>query len=296
MRDNARLGPGLLATYGAASVSMLIWGATPAATAYAVSEIDSLAAGVLRTVIAAAFVLPVAWLGRLPRPRAPVQWGQLGLSGLGGFAGFTLLFTHGLSLTSTAHAALILAGLPIFTGLSVAVAECAWPGPRWWIGIGIAFAGEALLIGAREGGGQASLAGDLYCVAATVFASIGYVSGSRLAPSLGTLSVTSWGISLAALVQLPLLPLVWRGTEWPAVTPVAWSGLVFTALFSSVAAYGAWYWALARGGVRRVSLVQFAQPLVSLALAVALFSEVLTPVLLTAAAMILTGIAVARRG
>lgn len=158
------------------------------------------------------------------------------------------------------------------------VAERAWPGPRWWIGIVIAFAG------------------DLYCVAATVFASIGYVSGSRLAASLGTWSVTSWGITLAALVQVPPLPLVWRGTEWPAVTMLGWSGLIFTALFSSVAAYVAWYWALARGGVRRIAPIQFAQPLVSLALAVALMGEVLTPVLLTSAALILTGIAVARRG
>ena len=296
MREDPRPGPPLLAAYGAASVAMVIWGATPAATAFAVSEIDSLGAGVLRTVFAAAFVLPIAWLGRLPLPQGRIQWGQLGLSGLGGFAGFTLLFTHGLSLTSTAHAALILAGLPIITGLIVAAAERAWPGPRWWVGIGIAFGGEALLIGAREGVGQAALTGDLYCAAATVFASIGYVSGSRLAPSLGTWSVTSWGITLAALVQLPLLPMVWRGTDWPAVTAAGWSGLAFTALFSSVAAYGAWYWALARGGVRRIALVQFTQTLVSLALAVALFSEVLTPVLLTSAALILTGIAVARRG
>ncbi len=39
-------------------------------------------------------------------------------------------------------------------------------------------------------------------IAAAVFASIGYVSGSRLASSLGTWSVTSWGITLAALVAI----------------------------------------------------------------------------------------------
>ena len=296
MRDGAPPGPRLLAAYGAASVAIVFWGATPAATAVALSEIDSLAAGVLRTVIAAVFVLPIAWLGRLPLPQGRAQWGQLGISGLGGFVGFTLLFTHSLSLTSTAHAALILAGLPIFTGLIVAVVERVMPGPRWWAGVMIAFSGEALLIGAGESGGQASLAGDLYCVAAIVFASIGYVSGSRLAARLGTWSVTSWGITLAALVQLPLLPLVWRGTDWPAVTVGGWSGLVFTALFSSIGAYVAWYWALARGGVRRIALVQFAQPLVTLGLAVAFLGEVMTPVLLMSAALILTGVAVARRG
>ena len=296
MTVTTRPGTGLLAAYGVGSVAMVIWGATPAATAYAVSEIDPLGAGVLRTVIAAVFVLPILWLGRLPRPVGLVQWGQVGVSGLGGFAGFTLLFTHGLSLTSTAHAALILAALPIFTGLIMALLERVMPGHKWWIGISIAFAGEVLLISAGDGSGQASIPGDLYCVAAAVFASIGYVSGSRLEPSLGTWSVTSWGITLAALVQVPLLPSVWRDTDWPGVTAQGWSGLAFTALFSSVAAYGAWYWALARGGVRRIALVQFAQPLVSLVIAVALIGEILTPVLLASAALILTGIAVARRG
>jgi drug/metabolite transporter (DMT)-like permease len=68
------------------------------------------------------------------------------------------------------------------------------------------------------------------------------------------------------------------------------------ALFSSLLAYVAWYWALAGGGVGRISTLQFLQPLVTLGLAILLFSETLTPGLLVSGAAILFGVAIARRG
>jgi len=152
----------------AAVPAIIMWGATPAATAITVDEIDPLGAGVLRTVLAAAIVVPVALMLRLPLPRGRGQWGLLLMSGFGGFAGFTLLFSYGLSLTSTAHAALILAGLPIVAGLGNALFDRRMPRVIWWIGVSIAFGGEVLMIGSRDPGGQASLSGDMLCIAAMV--------------------------------------------------------------------------------------------------------------------------------
>jgi len=148
----------------AAVPAIIMWGATPAATAITVDEIDPLGAGVLRTVLAAAIVVPVALMLRLPLPRGRGQWGLLLMSGFGGFAGFTLLFSYGLSLTSTAHAALILAGLPIVAALF----DRRMPRVIWWIGVSIAFGGEVLMIGSRDPGGQASLSGDMLCIVAMV--------------------------------------------------------------------------------------------------------------------------------
>ena len=55
---------------------------------------------------------------------------------------------------------------------------------------------------AAHPGGDGLAVSEIDSLPAAVFASIGYVSGSRLASSLGTWSVTSWGITLAALVAI----------------------------------------------------------------------------------------------
>jgi drug/metabolite transporter (DMT)-like permease len=202
-----------------------------------------------------------------------------------------------LARTSTAHAALVLASLPIFTGLIAAVVERRWPGRWWWAGVVLASAGEIVLVGLRDaGGGDASLAGDLLAFTAAISVAGGYVAGSRLAPAIGTWSVTAWGVVLGAALVLPPMAVMAPVLDWSRAGATAWGATIYLALFSSVVAYVAWYWALAAGGVARISLLQFVQPVVTLALAVLLFNEAMTPPLLLSAAVILAGIAVARRG
>ncbi len=294
LTTTARVWPALLA----GGFAVVIWGATPAATEFAVAEIDPIAAGVLRTVFAATVTLPLVLILRLPLPRDIAGWGLLAAAAFGGFASFTLLFTHGLSLTSTAHAALILAGLPLITGLFGAAFDRRWPARIWFVGMAVALAGEVILVGVRDASGEASLEGDLYCAAASVFSGLGYVTGSRLAPRLGPMgswSVTFWAISLAGLAQLTLVWWLRNSTDWAAVSAIGWSAVGYLALFSAIIGYVCWYRALSEGGVQRIAPLQFAQPLVSLILAVALFSEPLTTPLIAAAVLILVGIAITRR-
>ncbi|MEE8202121.1 MAG: EamA family transporter, partial [Alphaproteobacteria bacterium] len=56
-----------------------------------------------------------------------------------------------------------------------------------------------------------------------------------------------------------------------------------------------WYWALGRGGIARIGITQFAQPVVSLALAVAILGEAMTLPLAATAACIVAGIWIAQR-
>lgn len=278
-------------------MSITIWGATPAATKFAVDGIDPIAVAFLRTVIAGFLVIPAVYYLRMPLPRGSRGWGLLLVSAISGFIAFPLLFSLALAHTSTAHAGLILAPLPIFTGLIGAAVERRWPGRRWWIGVVLAFAGEAVLIGVSDmGGGQANLLGDLLAFAAAVSVAGGYVTGSRLAPDIGTWSVTAWGAVLSTVLVFPLLIAATPLTDWSKAGTAAWGATLYLALFSSLLAYVAWYWALAAGGVARIALLQFVQPVVTLLLAAALFDEAMTPLLLLSTAAILAGVAVARRG
>ncbi len=284
-------------TLAAAAFAVVAWGVTPAVTKLAVAEIDPLTVGILRTVIAMAAGLPLAIGLRLPLPAGPRDWGLLALSGACGFVGFPLLFGLGVARTTTAHVGLIMAALPILTGLFGAAVERCLPGPLWRLGAALAFAGEVVLVGARLGFEQpgASLSGDLLTFAACAIAAVGYIAGSRLSRRIGTWATTFWGLSLAGLVLLPVLPLRLDATDWGAVTALGWTAAAYLALFSTVLAYVCWYWALAQGGTARVGAVQFAQPVVALGVAVTAMGEAMTLPLGLAAAAILAGIAIARR-
>lgn len=286
-----------LLPWGAGMVTILIWGATPAATKFAVAEIDAFVVGILRTVLAGLAVVPAVLLLRLPLPDDAAGWRLLAISSASGFIGFPLLFSLALAHTSTAHAALVLAVAPIMTGLIGAVVEQRRPSHRWWGGVAIALAGEAVLVLLRgHDGGEATLYGDLLALAACVVVAGGYVAGSRLSPNIGTWTVTAWGAVLGCLLLLPILALRISGEGLPDAGPVAWAATLSLAVFSSLLAYVAWYWALAAGGVSRISALQFLQPVVTLLLAAAVFAEAMTPGLLLSAGAILVGVAIARRG
>ena len=286
------------ATLSAAAFAVLVWGLTPAVTKLAVAEIDPLTVGILRTVLATAAALPLALALRLPLPARAGDWGLLAASGACGFVGFPLLFGLGVNLTTTAHVALIMAALPIFTGLFGALVQRRSPGRLWWHGAALALVGEVVLVGARFGFAApgASLEGDLLTLAACIIAAAGYIAGSRVSARIGTWSTTFWGLSLGGAVLLPFLALRLDATDWEAVGLIGWNAVAYLALFSTVLAYVCWYWALAMGGTARTGAIQFAQPVVALAAAVTAMGERMTWPLAIAAVAILAGIAIARRG
>lgn len=287
----------LIAAYAAAAFSIIIWGATPAATQIAAAEIDAFTTGLLRTVLAAVVTLPLAALTGLPKPSNAREWKLLTLSAFGGFIGFTLLFNVAVPMTTTSHAALVIASAPIFTGSIAALVERRMPQPYWWLGVAIALAGEGALIGFRSGleSKPGSLTGDLLCLAAIIIATGGYVAGSRLTKSIGTWGTTFWAIALAGVIQLPLVWVVFDKTDWAQVSMIGWSAMLYLSLLSTILGYVGWYFALSIGGVVRMAPLQFSQPLVAIVIAPFLFNEAITLPLLLSAAAIIGGIAIASR-
>lgn len=286
---------------------MVLWGATPVVTKLAVREIDPLVVGIMRTVLGGLAALPLALMLRIAPP-PPKLWLPLAISGFCGFIAFPLLFTVGQQMTSAMHGGLILAMLPILTGLYAALIERRMPNRTWWIGCAIAFAGEVLLITGRTGGAageaEASLLGDILALVASLFAAAGYVAGARLAQAhYASLGTTLWGISGASIVVAPALPFVggpsadgaWLFALLPVASPLAWGAVAFIAWVTSILGYIGWYWALARGGIGRISTIQFLQPLSGLALAFVLLGERPTLVLALATVMILGGVVIAWR-
>ncbi len=288
-----------LAVLAAAGAAVVMWGGTPVVTKIVIAEIAPHMVGLMRTVLPAVIIVPLVLALRFGLPKGRGDWAWLLLSALGGFVMFPILFTVGLHYTSASHAGLILAMLPVFTGLMAFALERRWPGLLWWLGVAIAGAGTAALMVFRLGlaGGEDSLLGDFIILASGVGASAGYVSGARLSQlGYSAWGTTFWGIVAGAAVLLPFAVAEARVVDWGAVGLDSWLSIAYLVLASTILAYVAWYWSLARGGIGRVGLLQFAQPVVTLILATLLLGEVLTVPLVVAAAVILGGIYIARRG
>jgi drug/metabolite transporter (DMT)-like permease len=277
----------------AALAAVVLWGASAVATKIAVTALAPLAVAALRTIIGGLIALPLALALRLPLPGTVPQRYVLLLSAACGFIAFPVLFSLGVRLTSANHASMILAALPIFTGAIAMAWDRRWPKRVWWVGCAIALVGEMLLIANQpiDTTAQASLSGDLIVLAGNLFASLGYVAGGRLQregyPSTGT---TFWGAGLAAVILLPTLPFIVDDIVFAEIAPASWLGVLYLAIGVTIVGYVLWYWALGKGGIERIGLIQFLQPISGVILAWLLLGERVDFGFVLASGMVLIGV------
>lgn len=281
--------------YLAGGVAVIIWGATPAATAIVGRDIAPGLIGVARLMACAVVLIPLTLIFRPRLPNDPGGRAALLMSGAVGFFGSFMLQGLGIPRTSTSHAALILTLPPVFTALVQFVLSRRWPRPLWWIGSAIALSGVATLIFGRNkpGGGAPTLLGDAIVLAGAVTVSIGYVAGARLSARIGLFAATTWSLLLGAAIALPAVP--WLLDEVNQVTWVGWAALMFLAVLCTLVGFAAWFWALDKGGVASIAPLQFGQPVVSLIIAVTLLSESLSATIVLALCLISCGVYLSRR-
>jgi drug/metabolite transporter (DMT)-like permease len=282
--------------FSAALAGVIIFGGSAIATKVAVSAISAIDVSILRTVIGGLLALPLAFALRIRLPGTRAQLLLLLLSGFCGFVAFPLLFTFGVSRTTANHATMILAILPLLTGAFAQYWDRQKPKPSWWLGCAIAFSGELLLLYDPAATGHASLEGDLLVWISTLFASLGYVAGARLQRSgYSARGTTFWGVGLFALLLLPLAPLLLDFGALADAGLYAWSGLLYQAIGVTIIAYILWYWALGTGGIARVGLLQFLQPVSGVLLAWWILAENLSLTFLLTSSIIMVGVILAFR-
>lgn len=276
---------------------MIVWGATPIVTRLALDDLPPLVVATLRTIVAGLCAVPLLARSahRIP---TDVQGRRLLLiSSLTGFVVFPVVFTIGQQRTSALHGVMILAALPIMTGLYASIVARRRPAFYWLVGCAVALAGEAVLIAGRShAGGHATIGGDLLIVAAALAVSAGYVAGAMLPPrGLSSAGTTLWGVAIGALVLAPVAATVITRDGVPSGDAVSWGAVVFLAVITSIIGYIGWYWALDRGGITRIATLQFLQPISGFILAAVLLGERVTAPIAIGSALILGGVVVAQR-
>jgi drug/metabolite transporter (DMT)-like permease len=281
-----------------ALAAVAIWGASPSATAIAGRGIPAELIAGLRTVLAGVILLPL--FARF-RDTFPAGWharSELIVGAVFGFAIYPLVLSIGVLKTSVTHASIILAAAPIFTGLLTFLITRQWPKPLWWIGSAVALGGVAILMawrGVSNGGNSATLWGDTLVLVSVLCASIGYVYGGRSAGRMGQWPATAWSIVIGALVFAPFVVPAALAFKWSATTSTELLAVGFLVVFVTIAGYALWFRALADAGAARIAPLQFLQPIVGTALAIAFLGEPLRLGAFVAVVLIILGVWLTRR-
>jgi drug/metabolite transporter (DMT)-like permease len=281
----------------AACFAVLLFALVPATTRIAATEVSGLLIGLVRTVGAGLFSLPLLLVLRLPAPQKQ-DWGLLAMCAIGNFAGFPILFALGVRQTSGSHAALIMASMPLLIGLIGMFLERRLPRPIWFAGAAIAVAGEIALVafGSMKASGGASVAGDSIVLAACALSAIGICAGARLGARIGPLAAALWAMTVASTALAPWAIFGPVPEPHHHVTAATWWAILQITLGAAVMANVSWLWAVSRGGLVRVAPIQFAQPVCGLLFAGALLHEHLSKSLLLLALSIVFGTVIACRG
>jgi drug/metabolite transporter (DMT)-like permease len=137
-------------------------------------------------------------------------------------------------------------------------------------------------------------AGDLYLLAASVLAAVGYAAGARLARDAPGLLVIAWALAPSLPVLLAIGVWLWPTIDWRA-SGTAWLCFAYVAVMSQFVGFFFWYRGLALGGIAHVGQVQLLQVFFTLAASAAFLGEPLDGVTVAFAAVTLGFVWLARR-
>ncbi len=277
--------------WGSGLLGVIIFSGSLPATRVAIAGFPPLFLTSARALIAALLAAVLLGLWRQARPgRADLP--SLAVVALGVVVGFPLLTALALEHISAARSVVFIGVLPLATALFGVLRGGERPRPLFWL---FSCLGSGTVVAfALSDGGQGSLVGDLYMVAAVAVCGLGYAEGAALSRRLGGWQVISWALVLSAPPMLVLTLLTLPGS-WDGIGGSAWLGLGYVSVFSMLVGFVFWYRGLALGGIARVSQLQLLQPFLGLVLAALLLQEPVAWSMVAATAVIVVSVGCARR-
>lgn len=247
----------------------VLWGMPYLLIRIAVGAVDPLVVAGSRTLIGALLLLPIAWHRKVLLAGFR-RWRWLLAYTLIEINVPWLLLGHAETRLNSSTAGLLLAVVPLFAALIVTKAGHESLEPRRLLGLGIGFAGVALLVG------MDIHFSDLPAVAATMVVALCYALGpiivDRKLNDVPAIGVVTASLIVATLLYAPFAPMV-----WPEHIPesAAWS-VVGLGVLCTAAAFLAFFALIAEAGPARATVITYVNPAVAIVLGAVVLSEPLT--------------------
>lgn len=268
----------------AALLVPLFWGVQFVTTKVGVAAIPPLLFGALRFAAVAVLLLPFAG-----KPARSEIGAAAVISVFFGGLGFGLYFA-GLHLGSASLSAVVAQLMTPFTVLLAWPLAGERPSARVLVGITVAFGGVALAL--ADPGQGASATAVLLVAGGAAAQGSGTVLIKRLGP-LKPVRLLAW-LSLFAAPQLILALALFERGQVAALRhapALAWLSLGYATLFGTMAAFGLWFWLVARCSLARVAPFALLQTVVAIAASVVFLGEQATAPLIGGALVCMAGVA-----
>ena len=265
-----------------ATVSLL-WGLPYFLIKVAIVDLSPVFVVFGRTAIAAAVLVPLAAVRRLlPTLRGRLRF-VVALSVVHIVAPF-LLITYGELYVTSSLAGLIIAVEPIVVGLLLARAEPFTP--LRVVGLALGLGGVAVLTGVELSGGGPAVFG----AALGLLATVGYAYATIMIQRHGS-GIPPTALVAGSMLSSTVLLAPFALAAWPTqpVRGASWAALIVLGLLCTAVALIAFYALINDAGPNRAGLVTYVNPLVAVALGVALLGEPLRWSLPVGAVLILVG-------
>lgn len=280
--------------YALIGLMTFIWGINYVAAKISLRYFPPLLFAPLRTVFATAFLLPIYFLAKRRKPDS-APWTRreiLTLAALG-VVGITLnqvFFIIGISMTSVAHAALIISIGPVFVLILAALRGQEQLTGRKTAGMAVAILGVAALQFAPGRSTGASVKGDLLVLLASFLFAVFTIFGKEATLRHDAVTVNTIGYAAGALAGLPVLLWAARSFDFSSASAAGWGMLIYMALFPSVICYMIFYYALTRIDASRVAAFSYTQPVIASLTGLAVLAEPVTLPVAMGGAMVLSGV------
>ncbi|HEX5473467.1 MAG TPA: DMT family transporter [Vicinamibacterales bacterium] len=248
------------------------------------------ASALYRVLIAAVVLVP--WRFAHPHAVRPSVRAILGALAGGVFFAFDLALWNTSVLRTTAASAVLLGNnAPVFVGLAAWWISGRRPRLAFWLGLALALAGCATMVGEHLGtGGAARFDGDALALAASVFFAGYLVTTERARAGMDTLTFSTLAVAgsvvtLAVICAALHVPLWGYGAR-------TWLALAGLGLISQLAAYFALAYALGQLPATVTSVGLLAQVPLAALLAIPLLGEPLSGPQIAGGLLVLAGIVV----
>ena len=264
-----------------ALVAMLLWGLNFAVAKLALAEFPPILLSALRFTLVALILLPF-----FPRPKRIRPIIELAVTL--GVLHFPMVFSGLARLDASTSAIILQLQVPLGVVMAALLLgeKLTW---RHGLGMAVAFAGVALIAGAPRL--EANRAGLLFLLGAAMAWGFSTIQLKRLGP-IDPFTLNGW-LGLFVAAELVVISLVLEGSPLPYIVAASWDAwlcLSYTALISTIVAYGIWAWLVARYSVGQTMPFMLTVPLFAIGGGIVLNDDRITTDILGGGALTIAGV------